>query len=199
MKLFTIQSSFTNELRVKKSRFIASLHPVEDEHSVKEMLAKIKQEHRNASHHPHAFRIGIERIHQRCHDDGEPSKSSGLPILQELENAHLTNVLLIVTRYFGGIKLGLGGLSRAYREGAVLVISSAKKSLAVPMQRFQASLPQEDAGKMRNILERYHARVVEETYGEHATYIIEIQKDTYESCAEAINNLTKGNAIITPI
>jgi uncharacterized YigZ family protein len=196
MKLFTVTARHGNELIVKKSRFIASLYPVQSERAVKEMLAEIKQKHRNATHHPYAYRIGYERINERSADDGEPPKSSGLPLLQELQNALLTNVLLAVTRYFGGIKLGLGGLSRAYRESALQVIMTAKKIPAIPLVRLEVSIPQEDAGRIRNLLERFNARIVEETYAENATYIVEIEKDTYPSCTEAINNMAKGKAII---
>lgn len=196
MKLVTIKSHFSNELTIKKSRFIASIHPVLSKHSVKETLSKIKQEHRNATHHPHAYRIGFEKISERCSDDGEPPKSSGFPILQELQNAHLTNVMLTVTRYFGGTKLGLGGLSRAYRASALQVIMTAKKIPAIPLVRLEVSIPQEDAGRIRNLLERFNARIVEETYAENATYIVEIEKDTYPSCTEAINNMAQGKATI---
>jgi uncharacterized YigZ family protein len=199
MKLFTIQSPFSHELLVKKSRFLALLQPAQNEDSVKELLAQIKQEHRNATHHPHAYRIGDEHIQERYVDDGEPPKSSGLPILQELENAHLTNVLLTVTRYFGGIKLGLGGLSRAYRESAAQVILSAQKIRAVPLRRFQVCGKQECAGKLRNLLERHRAHITEESYGEQVTYTVEIERSRYASCREAINSLTKGKATIQSI
>ncbi len=199
MKLVTIRSYFANELTIKKSRFIASIHPVLSENSVKETLAKIKQEHRNATHYPHAYRIGFEKISERCSDDGEPPKSSGLPILKELQNAHLTNVMLTVTRYFGGTQLGLGGLSRAYRESAVNVIMVAHKILSIPTHRLKLAFQQEIAGKIRNLLHRFNAQIVEETYGESTTYIIEIEKDRCDACTEAVNNLTKGKATITLI
>lgn len=199
MKLVTIASPATHELTIKKSRFVASLLPVVTERCFKASLARIRKEHRGATHHPHAFRIGFEQIHERYADDGEPSRSSGLPILQELEHAHLTNVMLVVTRYFGGTKLGLGGLSRAYRLSAVEVIAAAQTLPVVPVQRFQLKWKQKGAGKMRNLLERLNARIIEETYGEVATFTVEIRKERYASCVETINNLAKGEAIILPL
>ncbi len=199
MKLFTIKTDYSNELNRKKSRFIASLHPVQNEESAKDALSRIKHEHRNATHHPYAFRIGFEHMRERSADDGEPPKSSGLPILQELQKACLTNILLVVTRYFGGTKLGLGGLSRAYRESAEHVITTAEKIAAVAMQRLEVLCDQKTAGKLRNLLERYDASILKQTYGTRAYYLIEVERKQCESCTEAINTLTKGEAEIVRV
>lgn len=197
MKLYTITSHSANELTIKKSRFIASLHPVQGEWSVKETLERIKNEHRTATHHPYAYRIGFDNILERCTDDGEPPKSSGLPILQELQKALLTNALLVVTRYFGGTKLGLGGLNRAYRESASQVIKAAKQFPAIPIRKFKVSFDPELAGKIQGLVHRFNAKIVEETYDEQATFTVAIERSLCDKCIEAINNLAKGKVTIT--
>lgn len=199
MKQYTIASNSANELTIKKSRFIASLHPVQSERSVKETLTRIKQEHRNATHHPYAYRIGFDSILERCADDGEPPKSSGLPILQELQNAFLTNALLVVTRYFGGTKLGLGGLNRAYRESASQVIKAARQIPAIPVRKFKVSFDPRLTGKIRGLLHRFNAKVMEEIFDEQATFIVAIERSLCDQCTEAINNLAKGKVTITRV
>ena len=198
MKLSTIKSLYCKEYAIKKSRFIASLSSVSSENAAKDLLKSIKEKHRNATHHPFAYRIGFENIIERYSDDGEPPRSSGFPILRELQNAHLTNVMLTVTRYFGGIKLGLGGLSRAYRESAASVIRAANRSPVIPLKRLELSMPQEHAGKVRNLLQRFKARILKEDYGKTATYLIETEKENSGPLVESINNLTHGRATITP-
>ena len=121
----TVTAPATGQYKEKGSRFIALLYPVKDEDEIKELLASIKKEHHSARHHCYAWRLGEEDIRERANDDGEPSSTAGKPILGQLVNHDLTNVLLVVVRYFGGVLLGVSGLIHAYREAAKEAIGNA--------------------------------------------------------------------------
>ncbi|WP_310618425.1 YigZ family protein [Flexibacterium corallicola] len=123
--LFTVSREWTAELEEKKSRFLATLIPYE---SFDERLNQLREEHRKANHHVTAFRNVLEdgRIVESGKDDGEPAGTSGMPTLKTMIGAKLVNCGVIITRYFGGTKLGTGGLARAYSGAANLVISGAE-------------------------------------------------------------------------
>jgi uncharacterized YigZ family protein len=110
----------------KGSKFIAFAYPVYSEDDIKEALAEVRKSHHSARHHCYAWRLGHEKEHYRANDDGEPSNSAGKPILGQVQSFDLTNVLIVVVRYFGGIKLGVGGLITAYREAAKDAIGENK-------------------------------------------------------------------------
>ena len=114
----TVSAPSEGIFKDKGSRFLAFLYPVKNEEEIRELLQKIKKEHYNARHHCYAWRLGKEEIRFRANDDGEPSSTAGKPILGQLLSHDLSDVLLVVVRYFGGIKLGTGGLVNAYRTAA---------------------------------------------------------------------------------
>ena len=107
------------------SRFIASAWPVESETEVKEIVDSLKKEYHDARHHCYAYRIGRDGGTWRANDDGEPSGSAGRPILGQIDSAGLSDVLVVVVRYFGGIKLGIPGLIRAYKTSAADALADA--------------------------------------------------------------------------
>lgn len=108
----------------KGSRFLAFAYPVNSEDEIKEIIKDLKKTYYDARHHVYAFRLGTEGKNYRCSDDGEPSNSSGPPVLGQLQSHHLTNALIVVIRYFGGTKLGVPGLINAYRMAAVDAITN---------------------------------------------------------------------------
>ncbi len=110
----------------KGSRFIALAYPVETEEEIKEIIADIKKEHYSARHHCYAYRLGYQGDIFRANDDGEPSSSAGRPILGQILSSELSDILVVVVRYFGGIKLGVPGLIQAYRESTADAIANAE-------------------------------------------------------------------------
>lgn len=114
----TVKDVGTHEIEIKKSRFICHLFPIQTDEEAKALIAKIKKDHWKATHNCHAYVLGDHHEIQRSSDDGEPSGTAGLPMLEVLKKRDLINTLAIVTRYFGGTELGKGGLIRAY-GGAV--------------------------------------------------------------------------------
>lgn len=109
------------------SRFISLVYPVETQDQVREIVSLLKKEYHDARHHCYAFRLGLKGEEWRASDDGEPSGTAGRPILGQIDSAGLSDVLVVVVRYFGGIKLGVPGLIRAYREAAADALSKAEK------------------------------------------------------------------------
>ena len=124
----TIKSPVENILlKEKGSKFIGFVFPLDDEKDLKKNLEKIREEHPKATHHCYAFRLGIKGENYRANDDGEPSGSAGLPIYNQLLAHDITNVLLIEVRYYGGTKLGVSGLVKAYKESAKVTLEEAEK------------------------------------------------------------------------
>lgn len=114
----TIENPSEGLFKDKGSRFIAKAFPVESVEEVKEILSSLRKEYHDARHHCYAYRIGPGGANYRVNDDGEPANSAGKPILGQMQSQDLTNILIVVIRYFGGILLGVGGLINAYRSAA---------------------------------------------------------------------------------
>lgn len=118
MSFVTVSQYVTHEIVIEKSRFIAHVFPVPDEDTAKDHIHTISKKHWDATHNCYAYRIGETGHIQKANDDGEPSGTAGVPILEVIKKNGLTDTLIIVTRYFGGVKLGAGGLVRAYTRSA---------------------------------------------------------------------------------
>lgn len=118
----TVETSSSAEYKDRGSTFIAYTFPVMSVNDFKERLADIKKEHPKAAHHCFAYRLGLDGLQYRVSDDGEPSGTAGRPILGQIDNKQLTNVLIVVVRYFGGTLLGVPGLINAYKSAAALAL-----------------------------------------------------------------------------
>jgi len=121
----TISKPAEGLFKDKGSKFIAYAYPVYAEDEIKELIQSIKKEHYSARHHCYAWRLGHEKLNFRANDDGEPSSTAGKPILGQIQSFDLTNILIVVVRYFGGTLLGVSGLINAYRNAALDVITNA--------------------------------------------------------------------------
>lgn len=125
MDYVTVRGQATAEVVIKKSRFLGQVFPVSDEAQAQVFLEGVRAERRNARHHAFAYRLGPAALVQRMSDDGEPQGTAGRPILELLQKQGVTDVLVVVTRYFGGILLGAPGLVRAYGEAARSALAAA--------------------------------------------------------------------------
>jgi uncharacterized YigZ family protein len=123
---FTIKQPSEGIYKEKGSKFIAFAYPIYNEEEFKEHLTQLKKDYHDARHHCYAFRLGLTENEYRYSDDGEPNNSAGKPIYGQLLSSNITNVTIIVIRYFGGTKLGVGGLITAYKEAARDAINNAK-------------------------------------------------------------------------
>lgn len=122
----TISTPSEGLFKDKGSKFIAYAYPVTSEDQIKEIVQSIKKEHYSARHHCYAWRLGHEKLLFRANDDGEPSSTAGKPILGQIQSFDLTNILIVVVRYFGGTLLGVSGLINAYRNAALDAINQAE-------------------------------------------------------------------------
>ncbi|MXN90665.1 YigZ family protein [Flavobacterium sp. Sd200] len=109
----------------KNSKFFGYAFPVNNEEDVKTLLDEVKKQHHSARHWCYAFQLGIDKIYYRANDDGEPNNTAGMPIYGQIQSFGLTNVLVVVVRYFGGVKLGVGGLISAYRTSAQMALEAS--------------------------------------------------------------------------
>ncbi|VXC23589.1 YigZ family protein [Flavobacterium sp. 9AF] len=109
----------------KNSKFFGYAFPVTNENEIKEIVSELKKQHYNARHWCYAYQIGTEHMYYRVNDDGEPSNSAGMPIYGQIQSFEVTNVLIVVVRYFGGVKLGVGGLISAYKTAAQMALENA--------------------------------------------------------------------------
>ena len=122
----TIKSPSEGVYKEKGSRFVSIAIPVSEQEEIKPIIDKIKKEHHEARHHCFAYMIGSERINWRVNDDGEPSGTAGRPILGQINSFGLTNIIIVVSRYFGGTLLGVSGLINAYRSAAAAALNNAE-------------------------------------------------------------------------
>jgi uncharacterized YigZ family protein len=148
----TIASNASTELDVRRSRFIGHCFRVQDEGEARSEIERVKKLFWDANHNCSAWRIGRDGQSQRTSDDGEPAGTAGMPMLEVLRHRDLTDILIVVTRYFGGIKLGAGGLIRAYGSATSAVLDEAGVVERRPMHRMVAMVDHGTAGRFENQL-----------------------------------------------
>jgi uncharacterized YigZ family protein len=157
---FTIQQAATAEVKIKGSRFIGQVQPAAGREQAEASLAQIRKRWHDATHHCFAWRVGYaDQESNRSSDDGEPSGTAGRPILQALCASQLSDVLLVVTRYFGGVKLGTGGLARAYAQAAAQTLQQAGRRQVVLSELLKFELPYEWYGLAQNLTEKFSGKI----------------------------------------
>jgi uncharacterized YigZ family protein len=181
--LFTIVKDFRQEIVIEKSRFICTLKKVHSEAEAQEFIKTIKKEFWDATHNCSAYIV--DEMAQRSSDDGEPSGTAGLPMLEVLRKNKLTNTAAVVTRYFGGIKLGAGGLVRAYTNSVAEAVKSAGIAQKVLVSKFSFIYDLNEVGKILNILYQQQLfEIADVEYGLKAKVILKM-KDSDKEAAEA--------------
>lgn len=167
----TLSAPATSEIRERGSRFIGLSFPVISEEEVKTILQKIKKEHPQANHHCYAFRLTPDPTVFRYSDDREPSGSAGKPILGAIQSKGLTDVLIVVVRYFGGTLLGVPGLISAYRSAALEVIEKSEITERTINDTFQVTFPYELMNEIHHLLKLFPLKIKKQDYS-HPCYII---------------------------
>jgi uncharacterized YigZ family protein len=185
------------KLEAKNSRFLGGLMPVSSKDEAEVKLAEVKARFSDATHNCWAYRVFESgRVHQRSSDDGEPSGTAGKPILESMEEREVCDALLVVTRYFGGVKLGVGGLSRAYRQTARMVISKANLILKTEQITFELNFPYNFESYVRKLISTFKGEVLGHEYGERSFLKIIIPKAQEFDFKEKCNEICKGEVII---
>ncbi len=190
----TIHDTAQDEFVERKSRFIGSIAPVETEEEALRFIAQIKQQHRDAGHSTYAYILknGVKRYS----DDGEPQGTAGVPMLDCLEKEGLVDVVVVVTRYFGGILLGTGGLVRAYSHGAKIAVDAAKRKLMTTCVLLSMELDYSFYGKINYVLPKYVCRVEESDFGANVSMKILIKQDQCEAFVKEITEMSA--ALVVP-
>ena len=191
--IITIKQAHSIENVISKSRFIAYIKPVLTENEAKAFIDEIKTKHKDATHNCSAYTVGPEMNIQKANDDGEPSGTAGIPMLEILKKQEIHNVCVVVTRYFGGIKLGAGGLIRAY-SGAVrdVIYDIGRVELreAIPVT---VTLDYDQTGKFEYELASTTFLLREQFYTDKVSYQIDVVKNEYDAFIDFLNRITSGN------
>ncbi|MGX7162361.1 YigZ family protein [Enterococcus massiliensis] len=188
----TIKEDGQAETEIKKSRFICSLKRVQTEEEAKEFIQAIKKEHWKANHNCSAFLLGEKNEIQRSSDDGEPSGTAGIPMLEVLKKNNLINVAAVVTRYFGGTKLGAGGLIRAYSHA----VSNGLEKIGIVQGKLQqevlVTIPYPLVGKLQHFLETQKISVKDTIFATDVTMTCMIDEEQQTLFIQQVNDLLNG-------
>ena len=188
----TIKSASEETLfKDKNSKFYGFAFPVNNEDEVKNELEKVKKIHPNAGHHCYAYQIGVEDIIYRANDDGEPNNSAGMPIYGQIQSFDITNVLIVVVRYFGGTKLGISGLINAYRTSAKITIESSKIIEKTVEVYFKIIFEYDMMSKVLRILKEKNIEIIQQKLELNCEYIIAVRKKESKYILEFFKNLYK--------
>jgi uncharacterized YigZ family protein len=183
-------------LKEKSSKFFGYAYPIETEEEVKPIIEVLKKQHPHAVHFCYAYQIGAETIQYRANDDGEPSNTAGAPIYGQIQSFGLTNILVVVVRIYGGIKLGVGGLISAYKTSAQITLESCEiieKTIDIP---FQISFDYKNMNKVMRVIKEKKLDIVsqemeiqEETNLPIGRFVIKTRKKNAEMVFDTFNSL----------
>jgi uncharacterized YigZ family protein len=193
----TIRARTRAELKVRGSRFIGTGIPVRTREEANDAIEGIRRQFHDATHNCFAYRLGVGGEERRFNDDGEPSGSAGRPILGALERAALTNLVVIVTRYFGGTKLGVGGLARAYGEATARVIQEAERETRTIVRTVSLVIPHAYVGEVMRAVSRMDARISDTTYDEEVHLELQVRRSKVRQLRAGLVECTAGNIRFT--
>ena len=197
MEFRTIKEDGQVQEEIKKSRFICHAKRVYSEEEARAFITAIKKEHYKATHNCSAFIIGERSEIKRTSDDGEPSGTAGVPMLGVLENHNLTNVCVVVTRYFGGIKLGAGGLIRAYAGSVALAVKDIGIVEIKEQAGIQIQMSYAQYQEYGNFLKEYNLMELETNFTDQVDTIIFVDKEVKEDTKSALIEFFNGKVILT--
>lgn len=183
-----------DEIVEKKSRFIATVRPVETEEEAVAFINEMKKKYWDAKHNCSAFVIGERQEFNRCSDDGEPAQTAGRPMLDVLLREGITNVAVVVTRYFGGVLLGTGGLVRAYQEATKAGLNASRIIVKQKGKRLSVQTDYTGLGKLQYLFASENVTIEETEYTENVTIHAVIPEDSTESIIKKITEATNGTA-----
>lgn len=190
---FTIAAVERTEIKIKGSSFIASAFPVFDKETAMEKLNSIRKEFFDATHNCFAYRLGYEGIDYRSSDDGEPSGSAGKPMLFAIQKYEYSDILVVVTRYFGGVKLGVGGLARAYSDATEEVLKLCQKKMINRTELVRVFASYDDLSIVRSLVEKNSISFKEE-YLDAVVFIANVPLSKIEAFIDSVVQSTKGRA-----
>jgi uncharacterized YigZ family protein len=189
----TIQKRAEAEIKIKGSKFIGRTESIATAQDADEFLNSLRKKYYDATHHCFAYRVGIGNdCAFRYSDDGEPNGTAGRPIYDRLDGADLTNLIVVVTRYFGGTKLGTGGLTRAYSESAQKVIENAGIIEKFIYEKIAMIIPFPDYNNVERLIRKSGAKITDQDFAENVRLTADIRKSLAEKLKTDLIDLTSG-------
>lgn len=188
----TIEKPVRGIYKEKGSKFHSFAYPVRNVEEIRQNLALLKKEYHDARHHCFAWILGPDKNEFRAFDDGEPNHSAGDPILGQIRSKNLTNVLVVVIRYFGGIKLGVGGLISAYKEAALDALQHAVIVEEEVTELFRITYPYEAVPEVMKLVKEYSLQILHQSFESHGTMEIRVtinMKQLFLERIKLLNNL----------
>ena len=185
----TIQDKSEGSYTEKRSKFLAFAHPIETIDEIKDLITDYKKKYYDARHVCYAYMLGPERTDFRVNDDGEPSSTAGKPILGQINSRELTNILVVVIRYFGGVKLGTSGLIVAYREAAAEALSTAAVIEKTIEETVTFTFPYVMMNSVMRVVKELNPRIVEQKYDETCIITLAIKRSMAPMLEERLNKL----------
>ena len=173
----------------KNSKFFGYAFPVTTEEEIKEILEHLRKEHFSARHWCYAYQIGTEKIQYRANDDGEPNNSAGMPIYGQIQSFEVTNILVVVIRYFGGVKLGVGGLISAYKTAAQMALENATIVEKTINKHFIISFGYAHMNKVMRIIKEKNLQIVSQKMEMDCEIEISIRKKNVQNLLDTFENL----------
>ena len=196
-KYYTVKQAGSHEIIIQKSRFIGYVERVSNEEEANEFIQKIKKQHYNATHNCSAYIIGEHDQIQKANDDGEPSGTAGIPMLEVLKRLNLKNTAVVVTRYFGGIKLGAGGLIRAYSSTTSETIKKIGIVKGELMQGISLTVKYPLLGRVENMLHQSPHAIDKINYLEKVELIVYVHVHEVDTFKKEMINLTNDQIVMT--
>ncbi|HBF7898839.1 YigZ family protein [Clostridioides difficile] len=192
----TLHEFGTNEITIEKSVFIGYAKPINSEEEALEFINEIKKKHKDATHNVWAYTVGKNMNIQRYSDDGEPQGTAGIPTLEVIKKEDLRDVAVVVTRYFGGTKLGAGGLVRAYTKGAKLGLEAGKIIYKVMYQEVKVKIDYTQLGKVQNELMNLGYFIKDTVYEDNVEIVVYSRLEDVEKLSEKMIDITSGTGKI---
>ena len=185
----TIASTSEGYYTEKRSKFLAFAHHVQTVDEVKELLTGYRKKYYDARHVCYAYMLGAERLEFRANDDGEPSSTAGKPILGQINSNELTDILIVVVRYYGGVNLGTSGLIIAYREAAAVAIAHATIEMRQVEEIVKYSFAYPQMNDVMRIVKDMNPRIISQTYDNTCEIVLSIRKSEAEQLRNRLKSL----------
>jgi uncharacterized YigZ family protein len=192
----TLFANSKGSFKDKGSKFYAFAYPVSSEDEIKIILADLRKKYHDARHHCYAYRLGPEKLKYRANDDGEPSSSAGKPILGQLLSFDLTDVLIVVIRYFGGTLLGIPGLINAYRSAAREAIEDGEIVTKTVKDRIKINFDYLAMNSVMRIIKEDEAKIINQLYDMECEIEIEVRRRLTARVIEKLNKIDKLKTIL---
>lgn len=187
----TVSKPAEGVFRDRGSKFLAFVIPVKTEDEIKEHLNKLRKDHPQANHHCYAWRLGADKQRYRVNDDGEPSGSAGRPIYGQIQSNDLTNILIVVVRYFGGTLLGVPGLINAYKQAAADALLQATIEESFIQFRYRVSFPADLTSEVMRMLKQCECKLEEQDYAGEMSILFMVKKQLEDQLLEQQKKLFK--------